>query len=55
MKTFLKALIAVVAGLLFSWVCMTLINLDQTISIVLTVFFTSAVFGLCDKLMTNKA
>lgn len=54
MKIFLKIIIAIIAGLLAAWLCMTVLNLDQVIATVVTVIMTSGVYGICDKTMVRK-
>ena len=55
MRTLVKIIITIAAGLAFAWVCATPLQLDQTIATVLTVVFTSGVFAVCEKLLPGKA
>ena len=55
MKTFLKIIIAIIAGLAVAWLSMTVLNLDQVIATVITVIMTSGVYGCLDKVMKTES
>jgi xanthosine utilization system XapX-like protein len=54
MKTGIKVLISVVAGLVVAWVCYQVLHLDQPISTILSIVMTSATWGICEKVGARK-
>lgn len=54
MKTIFKILIAGVVGLAAMWLCYQVFHLEQIMTTVVAVVATIAVFGICDKIKSDK-